>query len=282
VLWSSEKLIVACDAGDVWGVVVKRGLGQRRLVGAARAPLPPGALVPSARQRNLVHAAEVRDAMRAVRSQLGLGEKHHAHLILPAGVARPLLLDATAPESAVGSLSFRLAATLSCAPSEAVVGTMRVPPGRVLAAAVRRSIAAEYETIAEAAGLKPGRVELAPLVAFAGLLARPLPARTLDVVLGESAVSFARWEQNGVASLRTRLRSRVRDDIAWIAAEIDRAARIDGQATFAAVRLAGASALALADHLRTQGRETFLAWDLPHPPGGMEPAELAWLGGVLR
>ena len=273
---------MAFDASDVWGVRVSRGLRQAHLVGAARVSLPAGALTPSSRHRNVLRAAEVREALRAVWSQLGLPEGRRADLILPAGVARPLLLDASAPDSTPERLRFRLAATLPCAPGEAVIGSIRVPPGRTLAAAVRRSVVAEYEAVVEAAGLKPRHVELAPLVAFTGLLARPLPARALDVVLGENAVSFARWERGGLAAVRTRLRTRTHDDMAWLATEVERAARVDGQATFAAVRLAGAGALALASHSRGQGRETLLAWDLPGSPDGMEPSELAWLGGVLR
>jgi hypothetical protein len=159
---------------------------------------------------------------------------------------------------------------------------MRVPPDGTLAAAARRSIVAEYEAVAEAGGLKPRRVEMAPLAAFSGLLRQPLPERALDVVLGEGAVSFARWERGGLAAVRTRLRRPACQDIEWLTTEIERVARVDGQLAIAAVRLAGAGALALADRLRQQGRETLLAWDLPRPPAGMVPAELAWLGGVLR
>ena len=274
--------MVAFDVGRVWGVLVRRGLAQARLVGAARETLPPGALKPSPHERNLLRPAEVRDAVHAVCAQLGLAEGQRADLILPAGIARPVLFDPPAGDTTPDSLRFRLANALPYAASEAVVGTIPVPPGRVLAAAARRSVVAEYEAIVEAAGCKPRRVELAPLVAFAGLLARPLPARALDVVLGEAAVSLARWEHTGLATFRTRLRTVSRDDLAWLAAEIERAAQTDGQTSFAAVRLSGAGACALADHARANGREALLAWDLAQPPSGMEPAEIAWLGGVLR
>jgi hypothetical protein len=282
VLWGRPRLIVAFDAAEVWGILVRRGLAHVHLVGAAHEALAPGALSPGPLGRNLLRLADVRAALQAVCSQLGLRERQCVDLILHSGIACSVLLAASENHATPESLRFRLAATLPYPATDAVVGTIPMPCGRLLAAAARRGVVAEYEAVAEAAGLRPRRVELAPLVAYAGLLSRPLPDRALDIVLGSAALSLARWDHGSLGSMRTRLRSDSHDDSAWLAAEVARVTDADGHGNHSPVRIAGAGAGALSRELRGRGREALLAWDLPEPPRGMEPAELCWLGGVLQ
>jgi hypothetical protein len=100
-----------------------------------------------------------------------------------------LLTDAAADTDPRELVRFRLASSLPYPPGEAVVDVLPLGGGRLLGAAVRRSVVAEYESVATAAGFEQEGVDLAPLVALAGLARR---ASGVHVILGDAALSLAR------------------------------------------------------------------------------------------
>jgi hypothetical protein len=276
-----ERLILAPDARCVCAARSRSGLGGARLAACAGAALPRGALVPSAAERNVVRASDVRDALADLLSRVA-PRMHRADLILPAGAAHLRLLEAG--ERALGSdeLRLRLASGLPFPVQDAVLGAMRVGTSRWLAAAVRRSVVEEYEALASSVGLRPRRVELASLVAITGLLRQPLPEGGIDVVLGDTTVALAVWNRGGLAHLHTRLRGDSEDDTPWLWEEIARTAVAAGHGTVPGVRAAGRGADELVRRAVAHGHAATLAWSLPLSDQGIQAAELSWLGGVLR
>ncbi len=274
-----SRVLIAFDAGAVMAARLRRGWRGATLEGLASAALEPGVLTPSATERNVARPAEVGEALARVRDRLDLGRGRRVDLILPAGVARPVLLEARETRLENEVLQARLAPGLPFPAREAVVGAQRVARARHVAAAVRRGTVLEYEALAAAADLKPVRVELAPLVALQGLVARPLPPNALDVILGDAAASLVVWDALGPASFRTRLRGGTGDDERlWD--EIERLAP-EGAAGFAGARFAGRGAAALVQAGAARGRRSTLAWELSPEPVEAPSSELAWLGGAL-
>src|SRR5688572_1072973 len=149
---SRSKVLLAFDAGSVQAAVVEHGLRARRFGASARRPLPEGALRPAALEANLARVEDVRQAARAVVLDLqGAGKP--GVVVLPDGVARMVLLDVPAGTDPREFARFRLGPQLPYAVGEAVVDAIPLGGGRHLAAAVRREVVAEYEDLAQAAGL---------------------------------------------------------------------------------------------------------------------------------
>ncbi len=82
-----SRLYVALDAGAVCVALVRGGLTGRRLLGFARVPLEPGALLPSPSGANLQRPDEVKEALRRALDATGRASTT-ATLVLPDGVAR--------------------------------------------------------------------------------------------------------------------------------------------------------------------------------------------------
>jgi len=271
-------IVVAFDASHVTAVSVRRGLGGATPRGMAAVPLDTGLVLPSVTERNIARPTELRERLVALLAELGPRRGRAADLVLPAGVVRPLLIETAAHRPQPEELHTHLAPALPFPVREAVTGTMRVGPGRHLAAGARRGLIEEYESLAVSAGLQPRRVELAPFLALAGLLRKPLPERAIDVLLGDRAVSFAVWGPSGLAAFRTRLRQT--DDDAHIWEEVERVA-CDAGSTFPGARVAGRGARRLVEQAGLSGRRATLAWEIPTQARGVDASELAWLGGIL-
>src|SRR5260221_13018124 len=86
------RVLVAVDATGVAGASVSGGPGTPRIRSFARAPLPPGALVPGPFDPNVVGGPEVERALSEVAAGGG-GGRGPVALILPEGVARTALFD---------------------------------------------------------------------------------------------------------------------------------------------------------------------------------------------
>jgi len=200
------RVLVAIDATGVAGASVSGGPGALRIRSFARAPLSPGALVPGPFDPNVVDMAEVQRALGEVAAGVE-GGRGPVALILPEGVARTALLDVPAGVTAREFARYRITAGLPYAPDEALVDVLPVDKGRILAAAVRRSVVEGYEAVAGAAGLDVERLDLAPLAALSALAREPRgTAVSVDVILGDHALSLAAWQGGALHLFRTRLR----------------------------------------------------------------------------
>ena len=101
------RALLAFDASSVSGAVLARTFGGRRLRGFSRAPLPPGAIVPSAVAANGVSPADVRDAIARVAESAGFG-RAPVTVIAPQGVARLVLVDPPPGVDAADFARFRM------------------------------------------------------------------------------------------------------------------------------------------------------------------------------
>jgi hypothetical protein len=230
--------------------------------------------VPGALGDNVARPDEVRDALARLHRELG-GNGRRAALILPDGIARIALLDVPRQVRPTEFARFRLAQSLPFAATEALIDGLEAPPGRFLAAAVRRSVVRGYEAVAAAAGFAQERVDLSPLVALQPLLRRAERAFTaLAVVLGDAAFSMAYFDAGRLAVFRNRRRDpggheyvRLRDEILRTAALAD---RLRPGVAF------GSDAPELVAALGGEGFEASAGHS-----GSGEPGDAAWLGAAV-
>jgi type IV pilus assembly protein PilM len=136
--------------------------------------LPPGAIVPSAVEANIVNPAAVKTAVTKVCERLRTREEDVA-LILPDPVIRVFVqhfeeFPRTA-EEAIPMLRWKLKKSVPFEADETVISYMRQAPREsgvdVLTALARLRIIREYEALAEGAGLRPGVVLSSSLAAIA-------------------------------------------------------------------------------------------------------------------
>jgi hypothetical protein len=268
-------LHVAFDAASLTGAAFARGFSGPRLQSFARVPLDDGALLPSAANPNLLRPREVKDALKRLGDELGRGGR--SVLVLPDGSARLLLLEATGDDLREYA-RFRLASALPYPVAEAIVDVLPVGGGRVLAAAVRRTIVEEYEAAAADAGFPRERVGLAPLVALAGALKRERDA-DVHAFLGEASLSLAALDAQGLRAFRQRRRDPGPGEARRLFDEAVRTVRAGHGEPGAGLRLSlsGAGAASLADELTAAGRAV-----LARPSEGpAQTSEVAWLAGLL-
>jgi type IV pilus assembly protein PilM len=136
--------------------------------------LPPGSIVPSAVEANIVNAAALKKAFTAVCSQLKAKDEE-VTLILPDPVIRVFVQHfdefPRSAEEAVPMLRWKLKKSVPFESDETVISFMRQPPREagvdVVTALARLRIIREYESLAEAEGLHPGVVMSSSLAAVA-------------------------------------------------------------------------------------------------------------------
>jgi hypothetical protein len=279
MLFGATRVCLAFDASGVCGARVATRLRGLELRAFARAPLPAGALRPGAADANLGDADAVQRALRQVAAALDLAPQSKVRVVLPDGLARLALLEQPSGVASDEFARFRLAAGLPYAADEAVVGSLPAGRRRLLAAAVRRGVAAEYEAAVRAAGVVPEGVFLAPFVTLAELLRRPPADDAVVVVLGDTALALAAFHDGRLTVVRSRRRDGARDEPARIGAEVERTASAAELRELPRVTVHGggaralAHALGLAGHRAEAGRPRAAA--LPD-----EAAEWAWLGAA--
>jgi hypothetical protein len=274
------RVLVAIDATGVAGASVSGGPGAPRIRSFARAPLSPGALVPGPFDPNVVGGPEVQRALGEVAAGVE-GGRGPVALILPEGVARTVLLDVPAGVTAREFARYRITAGLPYAPDEALVDVLPLGGGRVLAAAVRRSVIEGYEAVARAAGLDIERLDLAPLAALSALAREPRgTAVSVDVILGDRALSLAAWQGGVLHVFRTRRRDCGPREPLWLGREVDRTAVLAGNGSAPRIRAVGPGAVALLRAWGDEGRAGEPGW---RAEGALpvEATELAWLGAGL-
>lgn len=220
------RLFVALDAHAVTAASVGSGLGGARLRGFARAPLAPGALVPSPSSASLVRPDEVRAAIRRAVDEAGCGGLR-ATLVLPDGLARLALLSLPADADARDFVRFRLAPALPWPAADSMVDVLAVARGRVAAAALRRAAVAEHEQALAAAGVDLDRVHLAPLLALQGAL-RLGPREAVHVLLGDAAACLVAVHEGEPVGLRSRRRDASAGEAARLLEEAIRTAGLSG------------------------------------------------------
>lgn len=277
------RYVVGFDASGVAGAALARGLGSPRVRAFVHVPLSPGALWPSPFEPNLRRPDEVAAAAREVARGLGVGSSPVC-LVLPDGVARLTDLEVPADTSPVAYARYRLGASTPFPVDEAVIELLPLGRGRVLAAAVRRSVLEGYEAAAAAAGLVQERLDLAPLGALAALAQVPGGAEddpTVDVVLGDCAVSLAARSAGEVYVVRGKRRDASVGEWRRLRAEADRTAARAGASAAARIRVVGAGALSLVRDLQAAGARAQAGWRVQGEGVPAEGAELAWLGAAL-
>lgn len=271
-----SKVLVAFDESNVAAACVSRGPRGARTSARARVPLPPGALVPGPLEDNIARPEEVREALARVHRELGVNGRRAA-LILPDGIARMALLEIPQGVRAAEFARYRLPQGLPFAASEALVDGVVAPPGRFLAAAVRRSVVRGYEAVAAAAGFVQDRVDLLPLVALQPLLRRAERGfSALAIVLGDAAFSLAYFEAGRLAFFRNRRRDGGADEYTHLRDEIVRTAALAGAALTPRILALGSEGPQLAAALAAEG----FAATSGYADGG-EPAEADWLATAL-
>ena len=144
------------------------------LDGFAVEPLPPGAIVPSAVETNVVNASPVRDAVSRVFNRLRAHDADVA-LLIPDPVIRVFVQHfeefPRSPQEAVPMLRWKLKKSVPFEAEETLVSYMRQAPREegvdVVTGVARLRIVREYEMLAEAAGLRAGVVLTSSLAAVA-------------------------------------------------------------------------------------------------------------------
>jgi len=278
---SRPRLLVALDAGAVSGGAVGRGARGFRLASHARVALGAGALVPAPVAANVARPGEVADALRELSRALRIGTAPVC-LLLPDGIARLAVVDVPADVTAQQYARFRIVPALPYPAEEAVIDVMSLGPGRAVVAAVRRGVIEEYEAAAEQAGITRERLDLTPLAALSGLLREPGPGAGLavDVVLGDAAFCLAAHQDGALRLLRNRRRDPGPDEPRRIAEEVERTSILAGDGAGPRVRVVGAGAGGLIASWRAAGGAAEPGWRSERAGAGVEPSELAWLGGA--
>jgi type IV pilus assembly protein PilM len=136
--------------------------------------LPPGALVPSAVEANIVNGVAVKSAITSVCSSLRAKDESVA-LILPDPVIRVFVQHfdefPRAREEAEPMLRWKLKKSVPFEVDETIISYMRQAPREagvdIVTALARMRIVREYESLAEAARLHPGVVLSSSLAAIA-------------------------------------------------------------------------------------------------------------------
>lgn len=271
-----SKALVAFDESNISAACVSRGPRGPKTSARARVPLPPGALVPGPLEDNIAGPEEVREALARLHRELG-GNGRRAALILPDGIARMALLDVPRGVGAAEFARYRLPQGLPFAAAEALVDGVAAPPGRFLAAAVRRSVVRGYEAVAAAAGFVQDRVDLLPLVALAPLLRRGERGfSALAVVLGDAAFSLACFEAGRLVFFRNRRRDGGAEEYTHLRDEIVRTAALAGAALTPRILALGSEGPQLAAALAAEGFDATSGYT-----DGGEPGEADWLATAL-
>jgi Tfp pilus assembly PilM family ATPase len=284
--WRRAKLLVALDAASVTGALVSWGAGGPSVEGLSRAALSPGALAPSPLDENVSRLDEVREALASVRHSLGTNGRR-ATLVLPDGVARTALIEAS-PGVPIGEYArFRLGQGLPYPVGEATVDALDVGGRRFLCGAVRKSVVEAYEGAVTIAGFSLDRVHLTPFAAVAGLQragALHEAAATdvvLAVILSDAAVSFAAFRRGTLVALRSRRREPGSHEADWLRQELARTFALAGGEGEPRIAVLGSGTPGVARELVDLGCRAEPAWHGTGRSRPVETAELAWLGAAL-
>lgn len=279
---SANRAVIAFDARSVSRAVARRrGLRGMRVTAVSSAEVREGALLPSAFERNLIRPEEVQHALREACAE-PLPPGVPVTLVLPHGVARIAVLDLPRGAEPGEYARFRLAASVPRFASDAIVDFLPLERGRILAAAVRREVVAEYEDAAAAAGIARGRVDLAPLAAASGALLRCRGVTAaVAVVLGDVACSLQVYAGGRLVAVRARRRDPSRGEGERLRMDALRSAAAAGLAPDPELLVAGSGARGILDQLSAAGRAARLMSPWPEAGPIHEAATRPWLAAAL-
>jgi type IV pilus assembly protein PilM len=155
-------------------VAAARWARSGALDGFAVEALPPGAVVPSAVETNIVNVAALKAAITNVCERLRAKDEDIT-LILPDPVIRVFVQHfdefPRSPQEAIPMLRWKLKKSVPFEADETLISYMRQPPRDggvdIVTALARLRIIREYESLAEGAGLVPGVILSSSLTAIA-------------------------------------------------------------------------------------------------------------------
>jgi hypothetical protein len=278
----TSRVVLAFDAGHVSAACVRRGLRRTRSASWASGRLAEGALVPSALSRNVHDPGELARAIHEALEPLP-ARAAVVTLVLPHGASKVALLDVPRGHEPAEYARFRLGASLPYPVAEAVVDFLPLEGGRLLAAAVRRDVVAEYESLVARVGIRVGRIDLAPLAAAAGAgpIAHDFADPTVFLVLGDVACSFLAYDHGRLLGFRTRRRDQLRGEAERLHQDAVRTAARAGAFGEPALVVAGSGARGVLDHWAAAGRGGRLLPLLPVGGPLHEAAARPWLAAAL-
>lgn len=163
---------IACEIAADYVAAARWNRTGSGLDGYAVEPLPPGAILPTPVEANLVDAPEVRAAVGRVFSRLRAKNEDVA-LLLPDSVIRIFVLHFDVfprkPEEAIPILRWRLKKSVPFEAEETLISFMRQSPREdgvdIVTGLARLRIVREYESLVESVGLSPGVVMSSTLAA---------------------------------------------------------------------------------------------------------------------
>jgi type IV pilus assembly protein PilM len=169
---STPHPLVACEIAADYVAAARWTRTGTGLDGFAIEPLPPGAIVPTAVEANLIDAGEVRAAVGRVFSRLRAKDEDVA-LLLPDSVIRVFVLHFDVfprkSEEAIPILRWRLKKSVPFEAEETVISYMRQSPRDdgvdIVTGLARLRIVREYESLVESVGMAPGVVMSSTLAA---------------------------------------------------------------------------------------------------------------------
>jgi type IV pilus assembly protein PilM len=174
--------MIACEIAMDYVAAARWARSGMALEGFAVEALPPGAILPTAAESNLIHADTVRAAVGRVFSRLRARDEEVA-LLLPDAVIRVFVLHFDVfprkSEEAIPMLRWRLKKSVPFEAEETLISYMRqAPRGEgvdIVTGLARLRIVREYESLVESLGMSPGVVMSSTLAALP-LLADGRPA----------------------------------------------------------------------------------------------------------
>ncbi len=174
--------MIACEIAIDYVAAARWGRSGMVLEGYAVEALPPGSILPTAAESNLIQPDAVRAAVGRVFSRLQAKDEEVA-LLLPDAVIRVFVLHFDVfprkSEEAVPMLRWRLKKSVPFEAEETLISYMRQAPRGdgvdIVTGLARLRIVREYESLLESMGMSPGVVMSSTLAALP-LLADGRPA----------------------------------------------------------------------------------------------------------
>jgi type IV pilus assembly protein PilM len=174
--------LIACEIAADYVAAARWTRAGMGLDGFAVEPLPPGAILPTPVEANLIDVAEVRAAVGRVFSRLRAKSEDVA-LLLPDSVIRVFVLHFDVfprkAEEAIPILRWRLKKSVPFEAEETLISYMRQNPREdgvdIVTGLARLRIVREYESLVESVGMSPG-VVMSSTLAVVPLLPDGRPA----------------------------------------------------------------------------------------------------------
>jgi len=165
--------MIACEIAMDYVAAARWARTGMSLDGFAVEALPPGSILPTAAESNLIHSDEVRAAVGRVFSRLRAKDEEVA-LLVPDAVIRVFVLHFDVfprkPEEAIPMLRWRLKKSVPFEAEETLISYMRQAPRGdgvdIVTGLARLRIVREYESLVESIGMSPGVVMSSTLAAL--------------------------------------------------------------------------------------------------------------------